>query len=159
LSFAYKKYKLMPYKWGDKMIDTLTLKETFESNGFSANQASTLSHAMNELSKDKDNLATKEELHQVRNELKKDIKEVREELKNNIKEVREEIKDVRCEIKGLRTQMTNLWDCLKDLRKEMIKDMGNLENRLIHKLTYRTMISQLSIGAILATLMIYFHQR
>lgn len=149
----------MPYKWGDKMIDTLTLKETFESNGFSANQASTLSHAMNELSKDKDNLATIEELHQVRNELKKDIKEVREELKNNIKEVREEIKDVRCEIKDLRTQMTNLWDCLKDLRKEMIKDMENLENRLIHKLTYRTMISQLSIGAILVTLMIYFHQR
>jgi predicted nuclease with TOPRIM domain len=141
------------------MIDTLTLKETFENNGFSANQASTLSHAMNELSKDKDNLATKEELHQVRNELKKDIKEVREELKNNIKEVREEIKDVRCEIKDLRTQMTNLWDCLKDLRKEMIKDMENLENRLIHKLTYRTMISQLSIGAILVTLMIYFHQR
>lgn len=141
------------------MIDTLTLKETFENNGFSANQASTLSHAMNELSKDKDNVATKEELHQVRNELKKDIKEVREELKNNIKEVREEIKDVRCEIKDLRTQMTNLWDCLKDLRKEMIKDMENLENRLIHKLTYRTMISQLSIGAILVTLMIYFHQR
>ena len=141
------------------MIDTLTLKERFENNGFSANQASTLSHAMNELSKDKDNLATKEELHQVRNELKNDIKEIREELKNNIKEVREEIKDVRSEIKDLRTQMTNLWDCLKDLRKEMIKDMENLENRLIHKLTYRTMISQLSIGAILVTLMIYFHQR
>ena len=141
------------------MIDTLTLKETFENNGFSANQASTLSHAMNELSKDKDNLATKEELHQVRNELKNDIKEIREELKNNIKEVREEIKGVRSEIKDLRTQMTNLWDCLKDLRKEMIKDMENLENRLIHKLTYRTMISQLSIGAILVTLMIYFHQR
>ena len=141
------------------MIDTLTLKETFENNGFSANQASTLSHAMNELSKDKDNLATKEELHQVRNELKNDIKEIREELKNNIKEVREEIKDVRSEIKDLRTQMTNLWDCLKNLRKEMIKDMENLENRLIHKLTYRTMISQLSIGAILVTLMIYFHQR
>lgn len=141
------------------MIDTLTLKETFENNGFSANQASTLSHAMNELSKDKDNLATKEELYQVRNELKKDIKEVREELKNNIKEVREEIKDVRCEIKDLRTQMTNLWDCLKDLRKEMIKDMENLENRLIHKLTYRTMLSQLSIGTILVTIMIYFHQQ
>ena len=130
------------------MIDTLTLKETFESNGFSANQASTLSHAMNELSKDKDNLATKEELHQVRNE-----------LKNDIKEVREEIKDVRGEIKDLRTQMTNLWDCLKDLRKEMTKDMENLENRLLHKLTYRTMLSQLSIGTILVTLMIYFHQQ
>lgn len=123
------------------MIDTLTLKETFESNGFSANQASTLSHAMNELSKDKDNLATKEELHQVRNELKNDIKEVREEIKD------------------LRTQMTNLWDCLKDLRKEMTKDMENLENRLLHKLTYRTMLSQLSIGTILVTLMIYFHQQ
>ena len=145
----------MPYKWGDKMIDTLTLKETFESNGFSANQASTLSHAMNELAKDKDHLATKEELHQVRNELKNDIKEVREE----IKDVRGEIKDVRGEIKDLRTQMTNLWDCLKDLRKEMTKDMENLENRLLHKLTYRTMLSQLSIGTILVTLMIYFHQQ
>ncbi|MFM8460810.1 MAG: hypothetical protein ACKOAB_01825 [Polynucleobacter victoriensis] len=135
------------------MIDTLTLKETFESNGFSATQASSLSHAMNELTKDKDHLATKEELHQVRNELKNDIKEVREE----IKDVRGEIKDVRGEIKDLRTQMTNLWDCLKDLRKEMTKDMENLENRLLHKLTYRTMLSQLSIGTILVSLMIYFH--
>jgi predicted nucleic acid-binding Zn-ribbon protein len=130
------------------MIDTLTLKETFESNGFSATQASSLSHAMHELAKDKDYLATKDELHQVRNE-----------LKNDIKEVREEIKDVRGEIKDLRTQMTNLWDCLKDLRKEMTKDMENLENRLLHKLTYRTMLSQLSIGTILVTLMIYFHQQ
>ena len=129
------------------MIDTLTLKETFENNGFSANQASTLSHAMHELSKDKDHLATQEELHQVRNE-----------LKNDIKEVREEIKDVRGEIKDLRAQITNLWDCFKDLRKEIIQDMEHLENRLIHKLTYRTMLSQLSIGTILVTLMIYFHQ-
>ncbi|SNC60039.1 Testis-specific protein 35 [Polynucleobacter victoriensis] len=130
------------------MIDTLTLKETFESNGFSATQASSLSHAMHELAKDKAHLATKEELHLVRNE-----------LKNDIKEVREEIKDVRGEIKDLRNQMTNLWDCLKDLRKEMTKDMENLENRLLHKLTYRTMLSQLSIGTILVTLMIYFHQQ
>ncbi|MFM8760468.1 MAG: hypothetical protein ACKOD7_02810 [Polynucleobacter victoriensis] len=137
------------------MIDTLTLKETFESNGFSATQASSLSHAMHELAKDKDHLATKDELHQVRNELKNDIKEVREE----IKDVRGEIKDVRGEIKDLRNQMTNLWDCLKDLRKEMTKDMENLENRLLHKLTYRTMLSQLSIGTILVTLMIYFHQQ
>ncbi|MFM8153997.1 MAG: hypothetical protein ACKN8Y_11960, partial [Polynucleobacter victoriensis] len=143
------------YEQEDTMIDTLTLKETFESNGFSANQASTLSHAMNELAKEKDYLATKDELHQVRNELKNDIKEVREE----IKDVRGEIKDVRGEIKDLRTQMTNLWDCLKDLRKEMTKDMENLENRLLHKLTYRTMLSQLSIGTILVTLMIYFHQQ
>ncbi|WP_133062451.1 DUF1640 domain-containing protein [Polynucleobacter victoriensis] len=136
------------YEQEDTMIDTLTLKETFESNGFSATQASSLSHAMHELAKDKAHLATKEELHLVRNE-----------LKNDIKEVREEIKDVRGEIKDLRNQMTNLWDCLKDLRKEMTKDMENLENRLLHKLTYRTMLSQLSIGTILVTLMIYFHQQ
>lgn len=123
------------------MIDTLTLKETFESNGFSATQASSLSHAMHELAKDKDHLATKEELRQVCNDMKNDIKEVREEIKD------------------LRNQMTNLWDCLKDLRKEMTKDMENLENRLLHKLTYRTMLSQLSIGTILVTLMIYFHQQ
>ncbi|MFM8760475.1 MAG: hypothetical protein ACKOD7_02850 [Polynucleobacter victoriensis] len=130
------------------MIDTLTLKETFESNGFSATQASSLSHAMNELAKEKDYLATKDELRQVCND-----------MKNDIKEVRKEIKDVRGEIKDLRNQMTNLWDCLKDLRKEMTKDMENLENRLLHKLTYRTMLSQLSIGTILVSLMIYFHQQ
>ena len=138
----------MPYKWGDKMIDTLTLKETFESNGFSTTQASTLSHAMHELTKDKDYLATKDELHQVRNE-----------LKNDIKKVREEIKDVRGEIKDLRTQINRLWDSLKDLKKEIAQDMEKLEDRIVHKLTYRAMISQVSIGTILVTLMIYFHQR
>jgi uncharacterized protein YoxC len=130
------------------MIDTLTLKETFESNGFSTTQASTLSHAMHELTKDKDYLATKDELHQVRNE-----------LKNDIKEVREEIKDVRGEIKDLRTQISRLWDSLKDLKKEIAQDMEKLEDRIVHKLTYRALISQVSIGTILVTLMIYFHQR
>ena len=123
------------------MIDTLTLKETFESNGFSTTQASTLSHAMHELTKDKDYLATKDELHQVRNELKNDIKEVREEIKD------------------LRSQIGRLWDSLKDLKKEIAQDMEKLEDRIVHKLTYRALISQVSIGTILVTLMIYFHQR
>jgi len=123
------------------MIDTLTLKETFESNGFSTTQASTLSHAMHELTKDKDYLATKDELHQVRNELKNDIKEVREEIKD------------------LRTQISRLWESLKDLKKEIAQDMEKLEDRIVHKLTYRALISQVSIGTILVTLMIYFHQR
>jgi uncharacterized protein YoxC len=130
------------------MIDTLTLKKTFESNGFSTTQASTLSHAMHELTKDKDYLATKDELHQVCNE-----------LKNDIKKVREEIKDVRGEIKDLRTQISRLWDSLKDLKKEIAQDMEKLEDRIVHKLTYRALISQVSIGTILVTLMIYFHQR
>ncbi|MFZ9263754.1 MAG: hypothetical protein ACO222_01150 [Polynucleobacter sp.] len=123
------------------MIDTLTLKETFESNGFSTTQASTLSHAMLELAKEKDHLATKDELHQVRNELKNDIKEVREEIKD------------------LRSQIGRLWDSLKDLKKEIAQDMEKLEDRIVHKLTYRALISQVSIGTILVTLMIYFHQR
>ena len=103
---------------------------------------------MHELTKDKDYLATKDELHQVRNE-----------LKNDIKEVREEIKDVRGEIKDLRTQINRLWDSLKDLKKEISQDMEKLEDRIVHKLTYRALISQVSIGTILVTLMIYFHQR
>jgi predicted nucleic acid-binding Zn-ribbon protein len=114
------------------MIDTLTLKEKFENNGFSASQARTLSHAMDDLSKDK--------LHQVRNELKNDIKEVKSEIRD------------------LRAQMINFWNCMKELRKEMTKDMEQLESRLLHKLTYTTVISQISIGTILVTLMIYFHQ-
>ncbi|MEY5050885.1 MAG: hypothetical protein RLZZ619_815, partial [Pseudomonadota bacterium] len=76
-----------------------------------------------------------------------------------IKEVREEIKDVRGEIKDLRTQINRLWDSLKDLKKEIAQDMEKLEDRIVHKLTYRALISQVSIGTILVTLMIYFHQR
>jgi predicted nucleic acid-binding Zn-ribbon protein len=129
------------------VIDTLKMKETFEVNGFSNTQASCLSHAMNDVSKEQKDLATKDELHQVRNE-----------LKNDIKEVREEIKDVRGEIKDLRTQINNLWDSFRDLRKDIALDMENLENRIVHKLTYRSMLSQISIGMILISLMIYFHQ-
>ena len=136
------------------MIDTLKLKETLESNGFSNAQASSLSHAINDSTKDKQNLATKDELHQVRNELKTDIKEVRDE----IKDVRDEIKDVRDEIKDLRHHITNLWTGISDLRKELTQDRATLESRIIHKLSYRSIVSQISIATVVITLMIYFHQ-
>ncbi len=122
------------------MIDTLKLKETFEANGFNNTQACSLSRAMNDLSKNQKDLATKEELHQVRNELKNDIKEVKGEIKD------------------LRTQIQNLWGSFRDLRKDIARDMENLENRIVHKLTHRTIISQISIAAVLISLMIYFHQ-
>ena len=57
------------------------------------------------------------------------------------------------------TQISRLWDSLKDLKKEIAQDMEKLEDRIVHKLTYRALISQVSIGTILVTLMIYFHQR
>jgi predicted nucleic acid-binding Zn-ribbon protein len=122
------------------MIDTLKLKETFEANGFNNTQACSLSRAMNDLSKNQKDLATKEELHQVRNELKNDIKEVKGEIKD------------------LRTQIQNLWGSFRDLRKDIARDMENLENRIVHKLTHRTIISQIFIAAVLISLMIYFHQ-
>lgn len=129
------------------MIDTLKLKETLEHNGFTHAQASSLSHAINDSTKDKQGLATKDELHQVRNELKTDIKEVRNE-----------IKDVRDEIKDLRHQIINLWTGLSDLREELTHDMATLESRIIHKLSYRSIVSQISIAMVVITLMIYFHQ-
>jgi predicted nucleic acid-binding Zn-ribbon protein len=122
------------------MIDTLKLKETLENNGFSNAQASSLSHAINDSTKDKRDLATKDELHQVRNELKTDIKEVRDEIKD------------------LRHHITNLWTGISDLRKELTQDMATLENRIIHKLSYRSIVSQISIATVVITLMIYFHQ-
>lgn len=122
------------------MIDTLKLKETLENNGFSNAQASSLSHAINDSTKDKRDLATKDELHQVRNELKTDIKEVRDEIKD------------------LRHHITNLWTGLSDLRKELTQDMATLESRIIHKLSYRSIVSQISIATVVITLMVYFHQ-
>ncbi len=123
------------------MIDTLKLKETLENNGFSNAQASSLSHAINDSTKDKRDLATKDELHQVRNELKTDIKEVKDEIKD------------------LRHHITNLWTGISDLRKELTQDMATLESRLVHKLTHRTIISQISIAAVLISLMVYFSTR
>lgn len=122
------------------MIDTLKMKETFEANGFSNTQASSLSHALNVVSKEQKELATKDELHEVRNELKNDIKEVRGEIKD------------------LRTQINHLWDSFREFRKDIARDMENLENGIVHKLTYRSILSQISIGMILISLMIYFHQ-
>jgi hypothetical protein len=122
------------------MIDTLKLKETFEANGFNNTQACSLSRAMNDLSRNQKDLATKEELHQVRNELKSDIKEVKGEIKD------------------LRMQITNLWGSFRDLRIDIARDMENLENRIVHKLTHRTIIGQISIAAVLISLMVYFHQ-
>jgi predicted nucleic acid-binding Zn-ribbon protein len=122
------------------MIDTLKLKETLENNGFSNAQASSLSHAINDSTKDKRDLATKDELHKVRNELKTDIKEVRDEIKD------------------LRHHITNLWTGLSDLRKELTQDMATLESRIIHKLSYRSIVSQISIATVVITLMVYFHQ-
>lgn len=122
------------------MIDTLKLKEMLENNGFSNAQASSLSHAINDSTKDKRDLATKDELHQVRNELKMDIKEVLDEIKD------------------LRHHITNLWTGLSDLRKELTQDMATLESRIIHKLSYRSIVSQISIATVLITLMVYFHQ-
>ena len=55
------------------MIDTLKLKETFEANGFNNAQACSLSHAMNDLSKNQTDLATKEELQEYVNELIEDV--------------------------------------------------------------------------------------
>lgn len=121
------------------MIDTLKMKETFEANGFSNTQVSSLSHALNVVSKEQKELATKDELHEVRNELKNDIKEVRGEIKD------------------LRTQINHLWDSFRDFRKDIARDMENLENGIVHKLTYRSILSQISIGMILISLMIYFH--
>jgi phage host-nuclease inhibitor protein Gam len=122
------------------MIDTLKLKETFEANGFNNTQACSLSRAMNDLSRNQKDLATKEELHQVRNELKSDITAVTGEIKD------------------LRMQITNLWDSFRDLRIDIARDMENLENRIVHKLTHRTIIGQISIAAVLISLMVYFHQ-
>lgn len=59
------------------------------------------------------------------------------ELNNNLKEINEDI---------------------KDLRQQIAKDLEKLESRLLHKLTYRILLIQLSFGTIMATVMIYLHQ-
>ena len=122
------------------MINTLKLKESLEANGFSSTQASVLSHAINDTSVEQSSLATKEELHEVRNELKGDIKEVREQ----VKDVRDQVKDMRNE--------------LSDFKKHIEKRIDNFQDSILDKLTNRTLLSQIAIAAILISIMIYFHQ-
>ena len=115
------------------MINTLILKESLEANGFSSTQASVLSHAINDTSVEQSSLATKEELHEVRNELKGDIKEVREQ-----------VKDMR--------------DEFREFKKHIEKKIDNFQDSILDKLTNRTLLSQIAIAAILISIMIYFHQ-
>jgi len=119
------------------MVDTLKLKETFEANGFSNMQASALTHALHDCSKEASQLATRQELNDVRNELKHDIKEVRNELKHDIKEVRNE---------------------LIEFKKYMEKKIDQIQESVVDKLTSRALLSQIAIATIFVSLMIYFHQ-
>ena len=79
---AYKKYKLITCNQGDRIINTLKLKETLEAHGFNSTQASAISHAINETSVEPSNLATKQELHEVRHELKEEMKALRDEMRD-----------------------------------------------------------------------------
>ena len=85
-------------------MDTLKLKETFEANGFSNTQANALTHALHNCSKQTSQLATKQELNDVRNELKHDIREVR----NQINDVRDQVNDVRDQVKDIRNELLEI---------------------------------------------------
>ncbi len=58
----------------------------------------------------------------------------------------------------LNNDMKEINEDIKDFRHQISKDIEQLESRLLHKLTYRILLIQLSFGTIMATVMIYFHQ-
>jgi len=108
------------------MINTLKLKESLEANGFNSTQASALSHAINETSVKPSNLATKQELYEVRRELKEEIKALRDEL--------------------------------RDFKTCMEGKLNQIQESILDKVTNRTLICQITIAAILVSIMIFFHQ-
>jgi hypothetical protein len=89
----------------------------------------------NQLHMDISNLATRSELLQTKNELRKEIHELRDELKGDIHNLREELKG---EIHNLRVELKedihNLRDELKSenhqLRLELKGDISRLEVRM-----------------------------
>ena len=108
------------------MINTLKLKESLEANGFNSTQASALSHAINETSVKQSNLATKQELYEVRREFKEEMKALRDEL--------------------------------RDFKKFMEAKLDQIQESILDKVTNRTLICQITIAAILVSIMIFFHQ-
>ena len=84
-------------------FDTHKFVERFKGAKTPDEQAQAVVAVIHESQRNAD-LATKSDLHEVRNELKGDIHEVRSELKGDIHEVRNELKgdlhEVRSELKG-----------------------------------------------------------
>jgi chromosome segregation ATPase len=73
------------------------------------------------------NLATKQDLWDVKRDLKEDIAELRQELKDDIAEVRNELKDVRQELKN---DIAEVRQELKDVRQELKNDIAELRQEL-----------------------------
>ncbi len=83
-------------------------------------QISGLETSLNEKLEQK---ATKEDIQNVRNE----IKDVKDELKEDIQNVRDEIKDVKDELKE---DIQNVRDEIKDVKDELKEDIQNVRNEI-----------------------------
>lgn len=75
-------------------FDTLEYTNTLKESGFTQQQAEGMTKATSDILvdfKNNSDLATKVDIHQLKNELKSDIQEVRNELKSEIKDFKVDI--------------------------------------------------------------------
>ena len=101
------------------------------TSGFSQEQSETISKGIESIREDMNQLATKEDLR----ELKNDVKELKNETQSLRKELHEGINGVRTELNGnINGLRTELHESINGLRTEFKNDLKNIKDEIFAKM-------------------------
>ena len=101
------------------------------TSGLSQEQSETISKGVENIREDMNQLATKEDLR----ELKDDVKELKKETQNLRKELHEGINGVRTELNGnINGLRTELHESINGLRTEFKNDLKNIKDEIFAKM-------------------------
>ena len=125
------------------------------TSGFSQEQSETISKGVENIREDMNQLATKEDLR----ELKDDVKELKKETQSLRKELHESINGVRTElhesISGLRTEFKNEFKNFKD---EIFARMDEYNENILHRWIAKSSVLIMTATAVIIGTIAFMHR-
>ena len=126
-----------------------------KTSGFSQEQSETISKGVENIREDMNQLATKEDLR----ELKDDVKELKKETQSLRKELHESINGVRTElhesISGLRTEFKNEFKNFKD---EIFARMDEYNENILHRWIAKSSVLIMTATAVIIGTIAFMHR-
>lgn len=125
------------------------------TSGFSQEQSETITKGVENIREDMNQLATKEDLR----ELKDDVKELKKETQSLRKELHESINGVRTElhesISGLRTEFKNEFKNFKD---EIFARMDKYNENILHRWIAKSSVLIMTATAVIIGTIAFMHR-
>ncbi len=125
------------------------------TSGFSQEQSETITKGVENIREDMNQLATKEDLR----ELKDDVKELKKETQSLRKELHESINGVRTElhesISGLRTEFKNEFKNFKD---EIFARMDEYNENILHRWIAKSSVLIMTATAVIIGTIAFMHR-